>query len=102
VGGQIDIAPTLIELAAPKGFTYYSVGQDLLAPRKEFFGIGYYRVIGRDFIADTGAQPPQLHPLPGVPLPTKLPDGIALQKMMNEAYGIGWWRARRGNLLQDH
>jgi len=101
-GGHIDIAPTLIELAAPKGFTYYSVGQDLLAPRKEFFGIGYSRIISRDFIIDLSTQSPQFHPLPGVPLPKKLPDAKALQKTLNQAYGIGWWRARRGSPLQDH
>ncbi len=100
-GAHIDIAPTLIELAAPKGFTYYSVGLDLLAPRKQFFGIGQDRVIGRDFLADFTQQSPQFRPLPGIPLPKMLPDIAALKKLMDEAYGIGWWRARWGAQLDQ-
>jgi phosphoglycerol transferase MdoB-like AlkP superfamily enzyme len=97
-GSHIDIGPTLIELAAPKGFTYYSVGQDLLAPRKEFLGIGWFRVIGKDFILDLSGNP-QFYPLPGKPLPNNLPDVSTLKATFDRAYGIGWWRVRRGDAL---
>jgi phosphoglycerol transferase MdoB-like AlkP superfamily enzyme len=98
-GAHIDIGPTLVELAAPRGFAYYSVGQDLLFPRKEFLGIGFFRVIGKDFILDVSG-PPKFHPLPGAPLPTILPDVNELKAAFNRAYGIGWWRVRRGEKLQ--
>jgi hypothetical protein len=94
-GAHIDIGPTLVELAAPKGFTYYSVGQDLLAPRRDFLGIGWFRVVGKDFILDL-AGPPQFHPLPGTALPENLPDMNELKATFNRAYGIGWWRVRQG------
>ncbi len=99
-GAHIDIAPTLIELAAPKGFTYYSIGRDILSARPEFFGIGQDRVIGRDFIADIMTHPTTFYPIPGTPLPKKLPDGTQLQKLLNESYGLGWWLARRGTELE--
>ena len=97
-GSHIDIGPTLVELAAPKGFTYYSVGQDLLAPRKEFLGIGWFRVIGKDFILDLSGAP-QFYPLPGKALPKNLPDMSALKATFDRAYGIGWWRVRKGEKL---
>ena len=93
-GSHMDIGPTLIELAAPKGFEYYAVGQDLLAPRKEFLGIGWGRVIGKDFLFDAGRM--EFHPLPDVALPKDLPDAQMLRAVFSEAYGIGWWRVRRG------
>lgn len=96
-GAHIDISPTLIELAAPKGFEYYSVGQDLLAPRKEFLGIGFFKVIGKDFIFDVKGS--QVYPLPGKELPKKLPDVNELKAAFDHTYGIGWWRVRRGEKL---
>jgi phosphoglycerol transferase MdoB-like AlkP superfamily enzyme len=96
-GAHIDIPPTLVELAAPKGFEYYSAGQDLLTPRKEFLGIGFFKVIGKDFIFDeTGSH---LYPLPGRELPKKLPTIEELKAVFNDTYGIGWWRVRRGEKL---
>ncbi len=97
-GAHLDIGPTLIELAAPKGFAYYSVGQDLLAPRKEFLGIGLFRVIGKDFILDLSG-PPQFHPLPEKTLPKDLPDVKELKAQFDRVYGIGWWRVRQGSKL---
>ena len=94
-GAHIDIGPTLIELAAPKGFTYYSVGSDLLTPRKDFLGIGWFRVIGKDFILDV-YKTQKFHPLPGTDLPKNLPDMNELKATLNRAYGIGWWRVRQG------
>jgi phosphoglycerol transferase MdoB-like AlkP superfamily enzyme len=93
-GAHIDIPPTLIELAAPKGFEYHSVGQDLLAPRKEFLGIGFFKVIGKDFIFDVKGS--RVYPLPGKELPEKLPDVNELKATFDHTYGVGWWRVRRG------
>jgi phosphoglycerol transferase MdoB-like AlkP superfamily enzyme len=97
-GSHIDIGPTLIELTAPKGFTYYSVGQDLLTERKEFLGIGWFRVIGRDFILSLYG-PPRFYALPGRELPKVLPDIHDLKSTFDRVYGIGWWRVRKGERL---
>jgi phosphoglycerol transferase MdoB-like AlkP superfamily enzyme len=97
VGAHLDIPSTLIELAAPKGFEYYSMGQDLLAPRKENLGIGFFRVIGKDFLLDVAES--RFCPLPGKKLPNKLPDMEVLKTRFNRTYGVGWWRVRKGEKL---
>ncbi len=97
VGAHLDIPPTLVELSAPKGFEYYSMGQDLLTPRKEFRGIGFFRVIGKDFLLDV--ENSKFCPLPGRELPKKLPDMEELKTTFNRTYGVGWWRERRGAKL---
>ena len=91
-GSHIDIAPTLVELAAPKGFTYYSVGNNLLAPRPHSFGIGWGKLIGPDFILN--AADSQYYPLPLSPLPQRLPHVKELKRILDSAYGIGWWRVK--------
>jgi len=44
-GSHIDIAPTLIEMIAPKDFNYYSFGNSLLLKGKQKIGIAYSKVI---------------------------------------------------------
>lgn len=39
-GGHLDIGPTLIEMAAPKGFTYPSVGRNLFAQKADRLNVG--------------------------------------------------------------
>jgi phosphoglycerol transferase MdoB-like AlkP superfamily enzyme len=97
-GSHIDIGPTLVEFAAPKGFAYYSVGQDLLTPRKEFLGIGWFRIIGRDFLLDVSGRP-RFYPLPGRTLPKDLPDIKELKTTFDRVYGVGWWRVKLGARL---
>ncbi len=95
-GSHIDIGPTLIELAAPRGFPYYAVGRDLLVPRTDDLGIGWWRVVGKDFLLDLSISTPQFHPLPGRVLPKVLPDIQALKARFDDAYGISWWRVKKG------
>lgn len=46
-GSHMDIIPTLIELVAPKDFTYYSFGTSMFEPNKKI-GIGYEKVVNND------------------------------------------------------
>ena len=71
-GGHLDIAPTLVELCAPAGFTYHSLGENMLAPKRGL-GISINSVIGPDFIAEM-SDPVRFHPLPGRTLPQDLPN----------------------------
>lgn len=96
-GSQLDIGPTLIELAAPAGFTYYAVGKDMLAGDRDHVGIGWWRMIGKDYLFDVGAQ--KFHPLPGQELPKELPDIASLKKVFNGVHGVGWWRIKKGSAL---
>ena len=47
-GSHIDISPTLINLIAPKGFTYYSFGNSLLDNKKNKKGIGFDKIIKKN------------------------------------------------------
>jgi phosphoglycerol transferase MdoB-like AlkP superfamily enzyme len=96
-GSHIDIAPTLIELAAPKGFAYYAVGNNLLAPRSHALGIGWGKMIGPDFIFSVADE--KMYPLPFRPLPRKPPAVHDLKELFNTTYGIGWWRVKQGPAL---
>jgi phosphoglycerol transferase MdoB-like AlkP superfamily enzyme len=96
-GSHVDVGATLIELAAPKGFTYYSAGQDLLAQRKEYLGIGWWRMIGKDFLFDIASK--KFYPLPGQELPKVLPDPKRLANVFSDVHGIGWWRVKKGAAL---
>ena len=97
VGGHLDIAPTLIELAAPAGFAYHSLGENLLAPKRRL-GFGLERIVAPDFIAEIGPAV-IIHPLPDQPPPAVVPDPEALRRLYNAWCGLGWWRIIKGNAL---
>jgi phosphoglycerol transferase MdoB-like AlkP superfamily enzyme len=62
-GSHLDITPTLVNLAAPRGFHFASLGVDLLTPRREFLGISETHAIGQDFIV-AFRDTPRIEPLP--------------------------------------
>jgi phosphoglycerol transferase MdoB-like AlkP superfamily enzyme len=97
-GSHIDIGPTLIELAAPRGFPYYSLGRNLLEQRKTFLGVGKGKVIGDGFIADV-ASARTLYPLSGQRRPEVLPSMEELTKYHNAVHGVSWWMIRNGPVL---
>lgn len=45
-GDHSDIIPTLIELVAPEGFTYYSFGRSMLEDKS--YGMGFEKIIDQD------------------------------------------------------
>ena len=49
-GSHIDITPTLIELIAPKNFTYYSFGKSLLRNENNKSGIGFNKTIQKEVL----------------------------------------------------
>jgi len=49
-GSHIDIAPTLIEMVAPKGFEYYSFGKSLLTTKNKNIGIAQEKIITKNEI----------------------------------------------------
>ena len=97
-GSHIDIGPTLIELAAPKGFSYYSLGHDLLAQRKTYLGVGKGKVIGDGFIADI-SRSRMVYPVSGTGKPGNLPPIEELTKLHNAVHGVSWWIIRNGSAL---
>ena len=98
-GGHIDIPATLIELAAPRGFSYQAMGNNLLAPHSNFFGYGPAgRIICHDTIMQA-EEPEVLHPIPGRALPPFLPDVPAFAEYASSARAVSWWRTKQGTEL---
>ncbi len=96
-GSHIDIAPTLVELSAPKGFVYYAIGRSLIGPGANRIGINRDRVITSDFLYDIWEK--KFYPLPDRPLPKQLPDAGELKLVHDRVAGISWWRIMRGAKL---
>ena len=62
-GCHLDICPTLVELCAPEGFEYCSLGKNLLQPTDTSFGIGLNFVVFPDCIVSL-ENPIVVEPLP--------------------------------------
>ena len=97
-GSHLDIGSTLIELTAPEGFLYYSMGQNLLAPREQFIGIARNKIITSDIIIDVENNL-QAHPLPYKNMPLHSPSIEHLKKLHDTLHGIAWWRVNNGPRL---
>ena len=97
-GSHLDIGPTLIELTAPQGFKYHSMGKDLLDPDQRSWGISRDKIIGPHFITDLRGTP-KIYPLPGGELPPNQPNLEHLKRLHDAIHGIAWWRIMRGPKL---
>jgi phosphoglycerol transferase MdoB-like AlkP superfamily enzyme len=97
-GSHLDIVPTLIECAAPKGFAYHAVGRNLLEPRAAFMGYGGDRVITANYVAEVG-EVVKVAAIPGRFMPATLPDLERLGRQCRNLQGIAWWRVRNGSTL---
>jgi phosphoglycerol transferase MdoB-like AlkP superfamily enzyme len=97
-GSHMDIGPTLVELAAPRGFRYHALGRDILASGGRPLAFGTQWILGPDFIVSTGDDPEFL-PLPETPLPPDLPDVDALLRRYDDLYAVSWWRIKNGPAL---
>ena len=95
--GGFFIAPTLIEVSAPAGFVYHSLGDNLLVPQRRL-GFGSGRVIGPDYLAEIGERV-TIHPLSDQVPPTTAPDPEELRRLYNAWSGLAWWRIMKGNAL---
>ena len=94
-GSHMDIVPTLIELAAPKGFAYHSLGSDLLDPNRRQQGFGRDVMITSNEIVEMSGKITHL--------PSELSTNTAMTASLNAAaqnirdyYALGWWRIMVG------
>ena len=93
-GSHLDVLPTLINLAAPPGFTYHAFGRDLLDSSQRQVGFGCKVAIGPDFILKI-RDPAHVEDLHGQPAARVDGEGLALR--YRQLHGLGWWRAMKGN-----
>ncbi|MGQ9590156.1 MAG: LTA synthase family protein [Planctomycetota bacterium] len=98
-GSHIDVGPTLVELCAPEGFAYHTLGRSLLAPDRRPLGFGRRAVIGLEFLIETEGpdRKPGLHALPWASAPKLAEAEIAsLARLQRAILAVSWWRAMRG------
>ncbi len=98
-GGHIDIAPTLVELVAPKGYQYWSLGSNLMASDSRHIGIGARSVIFKDCIFDVTNCDGCLEPLPGCDSVTER-SSKEIVDLYNAFHAVGWWRLMKGSEIK--
>ncbi|MBI3359276.1 MAG: sulfatase-like hydrolase/transferase [Nitrospirae bacterium] len=101
-GSHIDIAPTLIEMIAPKGFPYYSYGRNIFDSNAPQLGLGNHSVITPYRIFSIDATDNGSSDI--VPFNQQDDQGGDSQyprykKIYNTALGLAWWRIMRGQDL---
>ena len=93
-GSQIDIAPTLIELIAPRGFRYEAVGRSLTRNNRR--GVNYGFWITHSAIGKADTVPFVAEPIKGR---SAAIDEESLQDYINAVRALSWWRPKYGPLL---
>jgi len=106
-GSHMDIGPTLVELSAPKGFPYSSLGSSLLNANGHPIGIGHYTVVGGSEILDLRHRPRTGPDSKGADSGatdsggTEGPPGDILPQerwpaLHDAVHALAWWRIMRG------
>jgi phosphoglycerol transferase MdoB-like AlkP superfamily enzyme len=93
-GSHLDIVPTFIDFAAPRGFEYRAFGRDLFDQSQPQAGYGCNAVMGPTFILKIN-EPSHVEDLHGKQRAGI--DGAALALHYRQLHGLGWWRAMKGN-----
>ncbi|MDH7599446.1 MAG: LTA synthase family protein [Sedimentisphaerales bacterium] len=94
-GSHLDILPTLVELAAPTGFTYYAFGADLLYGGRQQVGFGGRMVITPHWMVGL-AEPEKVLMLADMSQSNAGPQQAALLRRLQALQAIGWWRISKG------
>ena len=97
-GSQIDIAPTLVEMIAPKGFKYMSIGSSLTG--RNTMGVNYAVWLTRDYYGEA-----DIYPLQPIPIDTnggaEPMDVLEMQIYCDTIRSISWWLPKYGNILDE-
>ncbi|WP_300668883.1 LTA synthase family protein [Desulfoluna sp.] len=93
-GSHMDIMPTLFELAAPEGQTYYSLGSNILDSKRVQMGIGRGMMVTPGAMISEG----KVETLP-FGAGTLAPDPDEAGRLVQAWQGLGWWRIMKGSDL---
>lgn len=93
-GSHINIVPTLLELIAPPGFEYYSVGRSLTKGNQ--FGINYGFWITPGFMGKADSDYAETH---RVKQGLEPPDQATIRREVDSARAVSWWRIKYGKQL---
>lgn len=88
-GSQLDVVPTLLDLIAPKGFTYYSIGQPF---NQNTLGENFGFWITNNAIGTTDNLTNDAQFFNQ----EVLPDETTLKNYINGVRGISWWIGKNG------
>ena len=97
-GSHIDLPPTLVEMAAPAGFGYVAIGDDLAKKKRPSTALSYNSIMGEDYIA-TYSEEPHFFALPGGERPEIKPDLSPIIRGYNALRALSWYRIREGSQL---
>lgn len=97
-GSQIDVVPTLVEMIAPEGFSYESIGQSLSRGNRQ--GVNYLLWVTKDAIGLADTRPLEGEPLHGKGATPDV-DEAALSDYIDAVRAISWWRAKYGASLEE-
>lgn len=98
-GAHMDIVPTILEWIAPEGFTYLSMGHNVLDPKGRQMGFGAGAVVTPDVIWMIDGK----RAMEGMPWKENFEsvDAKPLDDLYNAIHGVGWWKIMRGNEFED-
>jgi hypothetical protein len=94
-GSHTDISKTLVDIIAPQGFEYHSMGRNILYSDGRHYSPGWNAVISSDFIANV-RYPIRFEALPGKELPKELPDPKEVRSLFNNNHAVSLWRVKNG------
>jgi len=95
-GSHMDILPTLVELIAPRGFSYHSPGQDMLKRSPTDYSVGFNALVSRNFLVNFNCNPAQFFNSTDVLIPTRQPIIESAKKTFDSTCIISRWRSRYG------
>lgn len=95
-GSHIDITPTLLELIAPQGFEYYSVGESLT--KGKTLGTNDQLWITPDYIGRIQGE--NVEPLGWASSIAEAPDLEAVKQEVQAVRTVAWWRIIRGKNIE--
>ncbi|WP_094604160.1 hypothetical protein SPSIL_042950 [Sporomusa silvacetica DSM 10669] len=95
-GSHITIAPTLIELIAPKDFVYYTVGESLT--RGNSFGFNDTFWITNENIGEFDSSKTEMLSVTHR-ISAPKPDLTQQKQLVDAMQGLSWWRIMKGNQI---
>ena len=96
-GSHINITPTLLELIAPSGFVYHSLGDSLTRGNPIGFNYGFW--ITHDYVSKIGGHTMEQIPRGYAAAP---PNEDLVQRDIDARRAMSWWRGKYGkNIMKS-
>ena len=97
-GSQIDIGPTIIEMIAPRGFKYMSIGSSLT--RNNTMGVNYAVWLTRDYYGEADIYPLQPIAIDANKAAEPM-DVLEMQIYCDTIRSLSWWLPKYGKIIDE-